>query len=356
MNLYIDIAGRKRVANYVTSVPDRERYLIDCVPPGSKIRYLFYDKSFAEVLVSFSGITERSLIEYYGENYFRRVGPITTKIDKNYAPSRSFILDSLRMAGNKIAKHIDDVSASRSNVPIPGCDCPECEEARRYEAFLIHAREHAPWCSDPHNAPCECQRKKENDELARIAEGKRKQCDPCPECGMPIRWAEPLTIGGPAIVAYWQCLSCGWNEEIKRIRKAKPPLGIMPRWLWYEQRLTELLQACDRYKAASMSIPQEWTHEVGVLTAIIQANKRERRARAIDAFDEYRRRNPLRYRCDCRKQHTIGELLGDYLLIEQGPSYRLSGRTWHDLTYAYPGSPDPREVVKSVAPGCGGGV
>lgn len=47
---------------------------------------------------------------------------------------------------------------------------------------------------------------------------------------------------------------------------AKPPLGLMPRKLWEEQRLIAVAQAMERYNAANMTIPNEWHEELHDLT------------------------------------------------------------------------------------------
>lgn len=44
--------------------------------------------------------------------------------------------------------------------------------------------------------------------------------------------------------------------------KKKPPLGVLPRWAWIEQRIEELEQAIERYKAAKMDWPPEWAEEL----------------------------------------------------------------------------------------------
>lgn len=41
----------------------------------------------------------------------------------------------------------------------------------------------------------------------------------------------------------------------------KPPLGLMPLWLWEEHRLKEIGAAIERYKEAVKEIPQEWINE-----------------------------------------------------------------------------------------------
>lgn len=61
--------------------------------------------------------------------------------------------------------------------------------------------------------------------------------------------------------------------EINKDYVPKPPLGIMPRWLWDErnptptladvwQRLNALNDAIKRYEAAGKHIPDEWYKEL----------------------------------------------------------------------------------------------
>jgi hypothetical protein len=42
----------------------------------------------------------------------------------------------------------------------------------------------------------------------------------------------------------------------------KPPIGLMPKWLWIEQRMNEIARAIDRYRAAGMQIPKKWEKEL----------------------------------------------------------------------------------------------
>lgn len=58
--------------------------------------------------------------------------------------------------------------------------------------------------------------------------------------------------------------------QLKEIREApipeqkpvtKPPIGIIPEWLWKEQRLTELRDAIKRYCEANEAVPISWIAE-----------------------------------------------------------------------------------------------
>jgi hypothetical protein len=41
----------------------------------------------------------------------------------------------------------------------------------------------------------------------------------------------------------------------------KPPLGIMPRYLWIEKRIQDLAEAIGRYIESPFPIPTEWVDE-----------------------------------------------------------------------------------------------
>ena len=42
----------------------------------------------------------------------------------------------------------------------------------------------------------------------------------------------------------------------------KPPLGIMPRYLWEESRIKELIMAIKRYEKENVPVPNEWLIEL----------------------------------------------------------------------------------------------
>ena len=52
----------------------------------------------------------------------------------------------------------------------------------------------------------------------------------------------------------------------------KPPLGIMPKFIWNEKRLSELILAIQRYLNVEMPIPIDWIEEYNNL--INERNKR----------------------------------------------------------------------------------
>lgn len=47
----------------------------------------------------------------------------------------------------------------------------------------------------------------------------------------------------------------------------KPPIGIMPEWLWKEQRLKEVMEAIERYQNRLLDIPSELKEEEAALTS-----------------------------------------------------------------------------------------
>lgn len=49
----------------------------------------------------------------------------------------------------------------------------------------------------------------------------------------------------------------------------KPPLGLTPQIIWYEQRIKDIEEAIDRYKKANKEIPLEWTDELLELCKIL---------------------------------------------------------------------------------------
>ena len=61
-----------------------------------------------------------------------------------------------------------------------------------------------------------------------------------------------------------------------REQNPKPPLGLMPEWLWKKKRLIEVESAIDRYTRAGVAVPPEWVVEREVLTReVIGGTKNE---------------------------------------------------------------------------------
>ncbi len=44
--------------------------------------------------------------------------------------------------------------------------------------------------------------------------------------------------------------------------KLGPPIGLMPKKIWIEQRIVDIEAAIERYKNAFVEIPQEWIDEL----------------------------------------------------------------------------------------------
>ena len=44
--------------------------------------------------------------------------------------------------------------------------------------------------------------------------------------------------------------------------ESKPPIGVIPRNLWNEQRLNDLVTATEAYREGNFDVPQEWIEEI----------------------------------------------------------------------------------------------
>lgn len=53
----------------------------------------------------------------------------------------------------------------------------------------------------------------------------------------------------------------------------RPPLGLMPRWLWLEQRLEDLERARDGYVKAGLEVPEHWLVEIVELELMTAARR-----------------------------------------------------------------------------------
>lgn len=60
----------------------------------------------------------------------------------------------------------------------------------------------------------------------------------------------------------------------------KPPLGIIPEWLWKEQRNEELLAAIGRYSKAKLFIPLDWITEQFTLSQWLKNREEEKKESA----------------------------------------------------------------------------
>lgn len=51
------------------------------------------------------------------------------------------------------------------------------------------------------------------------------------------------------------------SQEVAAGHAVKRPVGIMPKEIWIEKRVTELFGAIDRYSEAGLPIPRAWSTE-----------------------------------------------------------------------------------------------
>lgn len=51
-------------------------------------------------------------------------------------------------------------------------------------------------------------------------------------------------------------------SDKKVVKSVKPPLGIVPRFIRDEERISEIYSAMGRYIKAKKQIPTEWTKEI----------------------------------------------------------------------------------------------
>lgn len=51
------------------------------------------------------------------------------------------------------------------------------------------------------------------------------------------------------------------GESVKINRIKKPPVGLMPKYIWDEQRHEEVKDAIRRYLSEDCQIPTEWIEE-----------------------------------------------------------------------------------------------
>lgn len=63
------------------------------------------------------------------------------------------------------------------------------------------------------------------------------------------------------------------TEYNKQETEQKPPLGLMPRKLWNEQRYNDICSAMSRYNDCGKQIPNEWIEEYNELTKQFELNQ-----------------------------------------------------------------------------------
>lgn len=65
------------------------------------------------------------------------------------------------------------------------------------------------------------------------------------------------------------------NKEWFSEKVQKPPLGLIPLWLYNEMRLKNINDAIERYRMEEYDIPQEWIAEKQSLDAYVQGRLKE---------------------------------------------------------------------------------
>ena len=83
----------------------------------------------------------------------------------------------------------------------------------------------------------------------------------CPKCGCQL-------LGNKIGDKWCSFIECDYSEDIK----PKPPLGIMPRYIWNLKRIDDLNNAINRYYESGLKIPMEWIEEYNDL--IVEYNER----------------------------------------------------------------------------------
>lgn len=61
----------------------------------------------------------------------------------------------------------------------------------------------------------------------------------------------------------------------------KPPLGVMPRFLWDERRMVDLTEAIERFTDAGEPVPEEWYYELIEVTTSVCKHMAKRDGKSI---------------------------------------------------------------------------
>jgi len=51
------------------------------------------------------------------------------------------------------------------------------------------------------------------------------------------------------------------------------PLGLAPKWVWQNNRITQIIEAMNRYITANLEIPIIWVEEYNELVADVRKKK-----------------------------------------------------------------------------------
>ena len=72
-----------------------------------------------------------------------------------------------------------------------------------------------------------------------------------------------------------RCRRC-WDRTVpeneEKPKCEKPPLGVMPKYIWDKKRLSDLTSAIQRYIDAEKAIPKEWVDEYNELISALKNN------------------------------------------------------------------------------------
>lgn len=111
-----------------------------------------------------------------------------------------------------------------------------------------------------------------------------------------------ISLSAIAVDAFDKAFTAAQQTSHQRPSK-QPPLGLMPHKIWLEQRQDAILDACDRYRAAGLDIPDWWLAEIEQLTFDIDQSTASNMSRVPKAM----------------------QILRDAML--EDPDY---ARSWHD--------------------------
>ena len=87
----------------------------------------------------------------------------------------------------------------------------------------------------------------------------------CDHCGNEIDAADsPVTVVAVGVDMFHVCTDCATDLKtfIGTAKHTKPPLGLVPRFIRDEARVSEILEAIARYNEVGKPVPVEWLDEL----------------------------------------------------------------------------------------------
>ena len=96
--------------------------------------------------------------------------------------------------------------------------------------------------------------------------------------GKEVAWNNTCPLWGNYDHEFWKDdTQASWAvRKDYQEQNRKPPLGLIPEWLWKKKRLIEVESAIGRYTRAGVEVPPEWVVEKEVLTReVIGGTKNE---------------------------------------------------------------------------------